>query len=1093
MPSGGLLEIALLSDDYKKDLKTALTNARFGWLTSVLCFALVVSIFFHETLFSHYSLVPTDILHHFLLPAGPDSKEIEVQNHYPIDQVTQTYPGEVYWQKSVKAGQVPLWNPYVFGGQPQLSNSIWGVLCPAKLLLLFCSPERAHSLGYILQFFLAGIFMMAFLRELGQSRWAAFLGACAYTFNTQFLMLYWIWMNVFAYVPLALFLFERSVRRNSWGYAVAAGGVVGVPLISGSIQMSFFVAFLGGFYGVASLWWRPAAERRQALRQLLAIVGIAALAGAIQFLPTLEFLPREAGGRIRNSDWCNIAGFRHMALGLPALLVFPFPALAGSPPTFDLMKVFHASMIDFTGYIGLVPFVLFAIGAQLKGEKRIRSLLLLIGIIMGVVFFTPLLRYVYHRFFSLAVFAMAVLAGYGFDAVLQASPQNLRKIQRTFTVLVGVGLFLAIALVVVHWYVQSHYTPILERANNFILSSMQNSVFCGYPDWLLSRVPRFLNHFRLSNPLFWVPLATLIGAWLCWLAYVRGKMNQLLFGAGISALAICDLVAFGRSVVPQVDLHKYPLYPPVEVLAKAQADPDLFRVYRWMPGSSMTLNNNVLTAYGLSVPGGYDSLFPENFNSFRSTNEIVEPVLDLENIKYVLTASSNTLPAGRFELAAEANQLRLYRNKTCMPRLSFVPKWQVVSDRRQILSLLRSGAVNPRETVLLEENIGQSEPQTSPPPNASVEVKQYADQNIVARVRTAQPGIILLADTWYPGWKARVDGQSTPLYRADYILKAIYVPAGDHEIQFYFAPPTFRIGAAISLLTILGAVLWGLWRGLLSKKAKAETEVAELQPSATIRNDAQRCATIKRVNVLGVGISAINLNMAREIFTDAIRNKVRGYVCVTGVHGIMEAQADEQLRKIHNQALLCTPDGMPMVWCGKLNGFSDMGRVYGPDLMLEICQLPGVRHFLFGGSDGAAKQLQQQLQQKFPNLQIVGIYEPPWRPLNQQEQAALARMVQEFKPDIMWVGLSTPKQERFMAEYLPKLDVALMVGVGAAFDLLSGRLPQAPRWIQCSGLEWFYRLCREPKRLWRRYLKNNPRFALAILGQALGLKKYSLD
>lgn len=250
---------------------------------------------------------------------------------------------------------------------------------------------------------------------------------------------------------------------------------------------------------------------------------------------------------------------------------------------------------------------------------------------------------------------------------------------------------------------------------------------------------------------------------------------------------------------------------------------------------------------------------------------------------------------------------------------------------------------------------------------------------------------------------------------------------------------------------------------------------------------------IDRVNILGVGISAINLPLARQIFAEAIRHKTRGYVCVTGVHGVIESQDDERLRQIHNRAFLCTPDGMPMVWCGKLNGFRHISRVYGPDLMLEVCQLPGVRHFLFGGSEGAARQLQQRLQQRFLDLQIVGIYEPPWRPLNPQEEAALAEQIRQTQPDIMWVGLSTPKQEKFMAEYLPKLDVTLMVGVGAAFDLLSGRVAQAPRWIQRSGLEWFYRLCREPKRLWRRYMKNNPRFVLSILAQALGLKKYPLE
>jgi N-acetylglucosaminyldiphosphoundecaprenol N-acetyl-beta-D-mannosaminyltransferase len=250
---------------------------------------------------------------------------------------------------------------------------------------------------------------------------------------------------------------------------------------------------------------------------------------------------------------------------------------------------------------------------------------------------------------------------------------------------------------------------------------------------------------------------------------------------------------------------------------------------------------------------------------------------------------------------------------------------------------------------------------------------------------------------------------------------------------------------------------------------------------------------VERVNVLGVGVSAINLDSGRQIIAEAIRDRSRGYITVTGVHGVMEAQDDPALRSIFNKAFLVTPDGMPMVWMSRLAGKKWVGRVYGPDLMLEVCGLPGVRHFLFGGSNGTVAVLESKLKERFPAIQIVGASEPPWRPLNPEEERALQHQVARSRPDVFWVGLSTPKQERFMAEYLPKLDVTLMVGVGAAFDFHSGRIAQAPGWMQVMGLEWFFRLCQEPRRLWRRYLGNNPRFLYRALGQLLGLRKFSLD
>jgi N-acetylglucosaminyldiphosphoundecaprenol N-acetyl-beta-D-mannosaminyltransferase len=250
------------------------------------------------------------------------------------------------------------------------------------------------------------------------------------------------------------------------------------------------------------------------------------------------------------------------------------------------------------------------------------------------------------------------------------------------------------------------------------------------------------------------------------------------------------------------------------------------------------------------------------------------------------------------------------------------------------------------------------------------------------------------------------------------------------------------------------------------------------------------------VNVLGVGISAINLQQATDLLVAAVATHRRGYVCVTGVHGVIESQSDPTLRSILNRAFLCTPDGMPMVWIGKLRGHRAMDRVYGPDLMLELCRVSPeqrIRHFLYGGANGAAAELKPRLESRFPGLEIVGLFEPPFRPLEPDEERQLQARVRESRPDVLWVGLSTPKQERFMAHYLERLDVDLMIGVGAAFDFHSGRVKQAPRWMQRSGLEWFYRLCREPRRLWRRYLRNNPRFVWLAAGQLLGLRKYELD
>ena len=238
-----------------------------------------------------------------------------------------------------------------------------------------------------------------------------------------------------------------------------------------------------------------------------------------------------------------------------------------------------------------------------------------------------------------------------------------------------------------------------------------------------------------------------------------------------------------------------------------------------------------------------------------------------------------------------------------------------------------------------------------------------------------------------------------------------------------------------------------------------------------------------RVNVLGVGISPLSIPLAVAAMERAIDHRSKGYICVTGVHGVSEAQDNAGFRSILNRAFLNTPDGMPMVWLGKLAGNPAMDRVYGPDLMLQVCRVSGQthwKHFFYGGAPDVAELLAKTLRTRFPHLQVVGTYTPPFRPLNPEEKEDLQRQVAAVQPDIIWVGLSTPKQEQWMYAHRDKLQVPVMLGVGAAFDLNTGRLTQAPEWMRENGLEWLFRLCAEPRRLWSRYIVNGSKFAWAV-------------
>jgi N-acetylglucosaminyldiphosphoundecaprenol N-acetyl-beta-D-mannosaminyltransferase len=231
--------------------------------------------------------------------------------------------------------------------------------------------------------------------------------------------------------------------------------------------------------------------------------------------------------------------------------------------------------------------------------------------------------------------------------------------------------------------------------------------------------------------------------------------------------------------------------------------------------------------------------------------------------------------------------------------------------------------------------------------------------------------------------------------------------------------------------------------------------------------------------VLGVRVHAVQMSDAIAQLRAWIRNRETGrYVAVTGMHGVAESRQDRYFRKILNTADLVVPDGMPLVWLGRWHRYSLRQRVTGSELMATFCRETGplCRHFFYGGAPGVADDLARALHERH-GIVVAGTYVPPFRPLTPEEEREVAARVDEAAADVLWVGLSTPKQERWMYEHREKLKVPVMIGVGAAFDMNSGKLRRAPTWMQEHGLEWLFRLVAEPQRLWRRYLVTIPKTA----------------
>jgi N-acetylglucosaminyldiphosphoundecaprenol N-acetyl-beta-D-mannosaminyltransferase len=247
---------------------------------------------------------------------------------------------------------------------------------------------------------------------------------------------------------------------------------------------------------------------------------------------------------------------------------------------------------------------------------------------------------------------------------------------------------------------------------------------------------------------------------------------------------------------------------------------------------------------------------------------------------------------------------------------------------------------------------------------------------------------------------------------------------------------------------------------------------------------------VERVDVLGVQVSAANPVTAVVEISRWIQEGRRGYVTLTGVHGIMESVRNTEIERAHNVAGLVLPDGTPLVWMLRHGGFKSAAVVRGPDLLLALfarSETAGYRHFLYGARPHTLERLKSNLRQKFPAAEIVGTHAPPFRPAGADEDEAVIDAINASSADIVWVGLSTPKQELWMARHRHRLSAPALVGVGAAFDFHAGLAREAPRWLQGTGLEWVFRMAMEPRRLGGRYLRNNPAFLMLIAAEKLGL------
>lgn len=709
------------------------------------------------------------------------------------------YPLRVFTAETIARGQIPLWNPYAFTGYPHLAGSQVGVLYPLNFLFLVLPPHVAMTWFIGVHGALAGVFMYILARELVGDSVAAFISALAFMFSgpVQAQIINLNFMSGGIWLPLIFFLFERSLNRKSYSYAMLAGVVFGLQLLVGNPQIVFCSAVMLATYGVyyayrtvrssANKTWQSCSAPMLSLLVLL-VVGLGL--SAVQVVPTNELrsLSTRKGGLPYNS----LVSFSLPPWQLATLL---WPDLWGKPlTTYRGLPNFW----EFYAYIGVLPLMLIPFSWRRRVNAHVSFLFVMaaVSLILALGGYTPLyllLRYVPGfnlfrapaRWMFVTAFSLSILAGFGFSTLANLTNKELGE-QATRWPTLSKAMALTFLWVVV---ITSAFLLVLQPGDTFgdrykaALASLRASAY-----------PMLFSTF-------------LTGAgFLLLTAYLRCSLSLRTFRIISLGLVAIDLLVANRDVNPLRDPSYFTRQ--YDSTAFLQKDASLYRI---LPMSDDPLDDirslmyDVPTMYGLSSVHGGSALVTSRYAAFMDK---VDPAdgrwLGLLNIKYVIAHRDEPIPV-TLPVAYEDEHLTIYENKAVLPRAFVVHEIEVIPSGQAILERLVSDDFDPQQTLILEER--------PPHPIAAksglthdgswAQVISYLPNEVVVEARASPGGFLFLADAYYPGWKAYVDGEEEKVYAADYLFRAVFLPGGEHRIEFRYEPRSFEVGLAISSLTLL--------------------------------------------------------------------------------------------------------------------------------------------------------------------------------------------------------------------------------------------------------------------------------------------------
>lgn len=794
-----------------KNMENKLIKPKEDWLPLSLLFLLVM-------VFLHNGLFPL---------GGPQllsSPYTDIRSYF--------YPILSFGFDVLSEGKIPLWNPYIYGGTPFIATLQAAIFYPLNCLYLILPISKAINWTIFLHLFLSGVFTYYLLKNYGRSRFGATVASIVYIFSAPHIMHifagHMVLLATIVWTPLMFLFLDRFIRGNGYKYGLFLSLTIALQLLAGYPQHLLYSLIALSLYLLFSLIWlyrKGVGWSKIRLKTLAfaAFIILALLLSAVQILPAAEMTKYSTRANL-TYEWVSMFSFPPENLA-----TFLIPDFFG-----DMLKVPYWGknyLWEMTGYVGILPLILVFISIFCVRKRTVWffGILAIASLILALGKYTPLLKLLYtyipgfnlfrgnSKWIFLNAFSIAVISGFGADAVARGF-KGLKNRRFTKGIII-LALFIMAVLALM----------LITHDGLWFKQAAQRAIYSGdfYGDSKIFMQEGFettaVACFR--NCALKTAVLILLGT-TALLLYAHKKMGRKVFIVSFFALIILDLFSFGMRYMVTFDSRE--LYWNRKVVNFLKQDKEPFRAI----APDRDVNSGM--ASKIETLSGYDAIMLKRYSEFINLSQgkpidkpnlwvniiKVNKLTNLLNAKYIVLPSGTKLNSPPFSLVFDNGQLSIYRDINALPRAFIVYNWKVMKSRDAIFKEVKSPEFSPAGCAIVEEEIGSEYFPVNKSANHSPVLKfvHYSPNKVTLEAQIDQPGLLILGDTYYPGWRAYIDDEETKIYRANYIMRAIALPKGKHLVEFHYKPFSFKMGSIVSLAAIVFVVGFLTWSRRKNKK-----------------------------------------------------------------------------------------------------------------------------------------------------------------------------------------------------------------------------------------------------------------------------------